>query len=558
MIKKYFIKLRNYISLGLINKILVFHVILSYILYSLSSLLIPYFAASIVDYAMLSDYQMAFTIAIVLLVVACVYLLCSHYRYRAYYKNNIYIHNKLEQNILKKVTSYDEYYTDYISKSRIINTSYEDLNCVMEVMDETLNMASACLTIIGSIIILITTNIYIGTFTLVLNIFAIYRLISNMMKRDYYLANRKKHQDDVSNLLNQVLDGNKEINAFNMSDTLANYLNDYKRYWKNDYKLETKYDNRVYVTVPTILGVGKILIYLLLVYLILNEGLLVSTLILVIGYYENIQNQFSYLYTQLNLLTKNLNSVDRVHDILAYQSRDMLEFGDYIKTNIDGVLELNNISYEINNKIIIKEMSHTFKENTLTSITGDNDSGKTTLFKLILRLIKLSDGTILLDKRNINDYTSSNYATNVVLVSENPFIFDMSIRENLSLIDSSTKHQVEVCKYLGIHDSIMSLSDGYKTKLVRDAENISIDMKILLALARAILSNAKVILIDDIFKHSSNIDLRRIKRVLNELRNNHTIIIITNEEDIMKMSDEVLLLDKGNVVKIDSLDIKNK
>lgn len=545
MIKEYFNKLKNYISLGVINKALVFHVIFSYILYSLSSLLIPYFAASIADYAMVSDFKMAFIVAIVLLIVACIYLLCSHYRYYAYHKNNIYIHNRLEQLILKKVTSYDDYYTDYISKSRIINTSYEDLNCVMEIMDETLNMGSACLTIIGSIIILITTNIYIGFLTLVLNIIAMYRLIKNMMKRDHYLLNRKKHQDNVSNLLNQVLDGNKEINAFNMESTLENYLNDYKRYWKKDYKLETIYDNRVYVTVPTILGVGKICIYFILVYLILDKRLLVSTLILVIGYYENIQTQFSYLYTQLNLLTRNLNSVDRIKNIVNYQSKYMIEFGDYNKENIDGILSLDKVRYSIDGNIILKDITHEFKPNTLTSIMGDNRSGKTILFKLILRLIKVDSGDIRLDNHNIYDYLNSSYATNVALVSENPFIFDMSIRENLSLIDSSTKHQIEVCKYLGIHDDIMSLSDGYKTKLVRDAENISIDMKIYLSIARAILSNAKVILIDDLFKHSTSIDMKKIVRILKDLKKDKTIIVITDDEDIMHISDEVLLLDKG-------------
>ena len=141
-----------------------------------------------------------------------------------------------------------------------------------------------------------------------------YALDKSMKKKNYYFSRQRKHQDNISSLMGQVLDGNKEIKAFNMSDNLNTYLKNYKKLWKKDYLKKRKYNDNFYVLVPTILGFGKIVIYLILIYLILNGRYDVATLVLVVGYYENIENEFERLSDKLDNVSSFSIMLDRIYN----------------------------------------------------------------------------------------------------------------------------------------------------------------------------------------------------------------------------------------------------
>ena len=124
----------------------------------------------------------------------------------------------------------------------------------------------------------------------------------------------------------------------------------------------------------------------------------------------------------------------------------------------------------------------------------------------------------------------------------------MSIRENFNLVDSNHNHQIEACKRVGIHEFIMSLKDGYNTKLIADAENISNGQKQLIALARTLLSKSEVLLFDEV---TSSLDINTSKHVMNilkDLKQAHTILMITHKPTLMKLADEVIVISNGKLV----------
>lgn len=548
MIKRYYLILQKFFSLKAHDNRLVFHLFFSALLRSISLLLIPVAAAKVVEFATIKDYQTTFLYATIFLIVSFIYVLCHHYNYIAYKNNSIFTHNKLQELILSKVTSYDENFTKNMSTSYIVNTAFNDVGKVMQVPDQSFDAITGVVNIAIALIILISVNVYIGILALILYIISMYALDKNMKKKNYYLSRQRKHQDNISSLMGQVLDGNKEIKAFNMSDNLNTYLENYKKLWKKDYFKKRKYNDNFYVLVPTILGFGKIAIYLILIYLILNGRYDVATLVLVVGYYENIENEFKKLYGKLDNVSSFSIMLDRIYKILNYKTNNMLSFGDNDNDYIKGKINFKNVSFTYEKQVVLKNVSFEIKPQSFTAIVGKSGSGKSTIFRLLLRLYKADKGTILLDDESIYDYTREVYSSNVSIVTQKPFIFDMSIRENFNLVDSNHSHQIEACKRVGIHDYIMSLKDGYNTKLVADAENISNGQKQLIALARTLLSKSEVLLFDEV---TSSLDIntsKHVMEILKDLKRDHTILMITHKSSLMKLADDIIVIDHGRLV----------
>lgn len=124
----------------------------------------------------------------------------------------------------------------------------------------------------------------------------------------------------------------------------------------------------------------------------------------------------------------------------------------------------------------------------------------------------------------------------------------MSIRENLNLVDSNKERQIEACKKVGIHDFIMSLPNGYNTVLKEDANNISGGQKQLISLARTLLSKSEILLFDEVTASLDPNTTRHIIKVLKDLKKDHTVIIITHKPKLMKIADNIIVINRGKVV----------
>ncbi|MEG1705462.1 MAG: ABC transporter ATP-binding protein [Clostridia bacterium] len=548
MFKRFYLISKKYFSLGANSKKCLFHLLLSAFLRSATLLTLPFIASLIVKYTTNANYQMAFICVVIFFVCSLLYVLCHHYNFEAYKNNSIFVHNKLQQKIMDKVTVLDENFTKDMSTSFIVNSSFTDVGKVMQIPDEIFDTITYLISVLISIIILFNVSAFIGIITLILSIFSCVGFTYNIKKRDFYLANQRKHQDKITGLFGQIIDGNKEIKAFNMGDDLHDYLKEYKKSWRVDYFKKRKYNDNVFVLVPTILGFGKLFIYFVLIVLILNGRYDIATLVLVIGYFEDIQTKFSELYNTLEAVSGNSTRIDRIHKILNYQTKNMLEFGKHNQNNIKGSVKFVDVSFKYEEQDSLKNVSFEIKPNSFVAIVGKSGSGKSTIFRLLLRLYKLSKGTILLDDVNIYDYSKEVFSTNVSIVTQKPFIFDMSIRENFSLVDSNHNNQIEACKRVGIHDYIMSLKSGYNTKLVSDAENISSGQKQLLALARTLLSKSELLLFDEVTSTLDYNTSKEIFEIMKDLKKDHTILVITHKPELMKLADEIIVIDNCKLV----------
>ena len=292
----------------------------------------------------------------------------------------------------------------------------------------------------------------------------------------------------------------------------------------------------------------SILLYVILLLFMIEGKIKVDVLVLVIGYYETTITYLDNLVDSTSTIREVNIAVERVYSILNYKVNNNISYGNVYNDDIDGIIEFDNVRFGYNSKEIIKGINMKINSNSLTAIVGQSGTGKTSIINLLLRLYKPTSGKILIDGVDIFDYSKEVYKSNVSVVNQKPFIFNMSIRKNLDFVDTNVDNQIEACKRVGIHDFIMSLPKGYNTILRENANNISGGQKQLISLARTLLSKAEILLFDEITSAldpdtSSNIDL-----VLKDLKKDHTIVMITHKPELMKKADRIIVLHEGKIV----------
>lgn len=548
MFKKIYKIVKTYFAFKADSKERLRELFITSLLSKTSMLPLPFIAAKIIDYVTIKDYNTALIFALIFGICSFISVLMFNLNYKAYRNHCIYTHNKLQDMIVEKVTTYDEDFSKNISKSFIVNTTFQDIGKVMQIPDMLFDSLNYLVNILIAIFILLKVNFIIGLIMICVIIFSLCYVVYNLQYRERYLTSQRKYQDKISSLLGEVLDGGVEIQAFNMEKDINKYLDKYNNLWRKNYFKKRKYQDRVVMLSDVFIQGFKILLYIVFSILILKGHYSIATLVLVIGYVEDCEDYFWKIKTKIENVSGMTTRVERIHKLLNYNQKNMNLYGDNGNDYIEGSIEFSNVSMKYDNMLAMDNMTFKIEPNSFTAIVGKSGSGKSTIFRALLRLYKVSSGAIFIDGVNIYDYTKEVYSSNVSIVTQKPFIFDMSIRENLSLVDSNFENQVKACKRVGIHNYIMSLPKGYNTKLYANGDNFSTGQKQLLSLARTLLSKSEILLFDEV---TSSLDLntsKHIMKILKSLKRDHTILMITHKPMLMKLADDILVIDHGKLV----------
>lgn len=550
MIKDNIKIIKDFFKLVKGNKLWVFLLFLGSILGHLSNLLLPIFTSNIVLYVTEGNASATYTNIALLAGSYIAYNLFWFLNYKAYSYNFKYSYKNLREKIIDKVSTYDSEFTNKLSKGTILNTVNSDVSNLSEMIDQICEIMVVLVKVIIMIIIFLRANIFIGILVLLLDIIYICSFNYINIKSTKYLRGQQKYRDKLTDNLNQILNGLNEIKLFNIFSKMKNNFFIIANKWSEQYIKRRRYIDFRECILPFIIHIGKVLLYLLLVYLVLKGHYEVNVLVLLISYFETIMTDSKELMGYSRHLREWSISIQRINRLLNYSSKEQIEFGNCENDEIVGRVEFKNVSfsYKSKNKGNIKNISFVAEPNKITALVGRSGSGKTTIINLLLRKYKLDKGIIYIDSENIYDYSKDIYSKNVVGVNQSPFVFNMSIRKNLSLIDPNVKRQIEACKRVGIHDYIMSLPKGYNTILSENANNFSGGQKQLLAIARTLLSKAEILIFDEVTSSLDTILVEKIKEIFENLKLDHTIILISHKKDVMQMADKIIVLNKGKLV----------
>lgn len=528
-----------------VKKMMTFIMFFSCILGYVVMALFPYFASEIVNYATTGDICMAF--------VNTFFLALSYILYESIFYINYYLYSRLQEyyctslydKLFYKIFNSSRTFSLHVDKGRILSLVGDDILNFCLLLDSLTVFLSTIFMVFFVFFLVVKAHLVFALIILISTIFYVLFIIYTTKRYTMHFAEQKKHHDVTNDIYVEELNALKEIKTLPIKDRLERKLQTVLNRYTRAYYKKRKYLVRNKNTSNLFPQYTKVVLYLILLIFLAYFNAKIGLVILIIGYYDQLMECLSELLTSYQEIKEYSISVDRVYDTLNYDDQISSLFGQYSQKEVYGAIDFRRVSYLYNSRYVLNQVNLSIRPNTLNVIVGESGSGKTTLFDLLLRFYPVSEGKIYLDGRDIYDYSSSIYASNITMVKQNPFFYNMSIYQNLRLVNSSKKRQIAACKEVGIHDFIMSLKKNYSTILRQNARNLSGGQKQLLAIARALLTDAEILLMDDITASLDPKTTNHIVSLLKRLKEDHTILVITNREDLIRIADQIIYLKNG-------------
>lgn len=555
---KYIKEVYNDFKVVPFKKFMTFLFFFSCILGYVVMVLFPYFASQIIKYATEGN-TLAYTYTLYLAIAYIVYEIIWYFNYYIYSFLQTYYCDIIHKKLFNKICTSSRRISKTLDNGKMLSLVGDDIPSYCLLLDSTTVYLSTIFMAILTVILIFRANFIFALITVISLVIYLVFMTKTMDKFSKYLKEQKKHNDSINSTYVEELNALKEIKTLPIKDNLYKKLQTKLNRYSKAYFKKRKYYARNENTSTLIPQYTKVILYLILLLFMMKFNATIDLVILIIGYYDQLIENLTELVGSYREIKEYHVSVKRVNEVLTYEDDLSNLFGKYENNEIYGSIVLKNVSYKYNSKYILDNISLEIKPNTLNVIIGPSGSGKTTLFDLLLRFYPINGGEIFLDGVNIYEYSDSIYASNITLVKQNPFIYNMSIRDNLRLVNGNKKRQEEVIKEVGLHEFIMSLPKGYSTILTQNATNISGGQKQLLSIARSLLTDAEILLMDDVTASLDPKTTNQIIELLVRLKEDHTILVITNREDLINKADKIIYMNNGKAKSYKSLeDLKEK
>lgn len=530
-------------------KMLSIGVIILSLAYAGISLLSPIYEGKMLGFFEEFDKNNIIKIALFLLILRIVIEIVTNLWSRAVLKLNGKVNFDLKKDMLESLTNFEVKNFDNTNSGIFISRLNKDTTELSELFDYITDDLSGVILNVSFIIYVLYLNLYLGMF-LILNIILVYMLTSK--KLFYYKRTKKDYKEkDEKNvgLYTDIIRGIREIKDLNLKSVVLKEANETQlKTIKAEIKcIHTRRTwNRWIAVFQHILD---FIFILLSIYFIMNNSLQVSSFLIIFLYKNKVLNLISYISEIREKLADGKVSASRVFDIITYKSFSKENYGTMEVNDINGNIEFDNVEFQYNSKELFRNLNFKIEPNKMIAIVGKSGEGKSTILKLISKGYSVNSGKILIDNYNINDLSEKTIKNSISVVSQSPYIFNLSIKDNIKLANPTVTDEeiIKVCKKAQIHDVITSMEKGYDTMVGENGVILSGGQKQRIAIARALIKKAKIILLDEATSSLDNSNQEKIKNVIKELSKDHTVIIVAHRLSTIVNSDNIFVVNNHKI-----------
>ena len=467
------------------------------------------------------------------------------------YKEESKLTRKLGFETYKKALNLPAVAYEKNSSGEIINRITNDADTLSFSFGRLLKMVSS---LIASFIIII--YIFVNSWIVGIEILIIVLILLLIIKKYSPISKeihkeRKKEQDRFTSLTNESIRGIREIKTLGIKKNLINSVteiikNIYKKS-EDEIKIQKSLNMKTSF-LKIILECGVFATCIILLYY--NKTSL--TFFVAMTYYIY---RYTWLIEEINDFTQTYQKVNvslsRVNDILENRLYKDETFGSKELPNIKGIIEFKNVTFSYpDEENILKNFNIKIEPNKKIAIVGASGQGKSTIFNLLTRIFDANEGEILIDNINIKDLKEDELRKHISIIRQEPFVFNRTIKENFELINENiTLKQIRKCtKMAYLDDYIMSLPKKYDTILGEGGVNLSGGQKQRLSIARTLSKESKIILFDEATSALDNNSQEYIKKTIDNLIKDHTIIIVAHRLSTIIDADIIYVVEKGKLL----------
>ena len=428
-----------------------------------------------------------------------------------------------------------------------IISRFKDLNVIRDYLSNV--FCSLTTDLICLIIFLIIMFRYISSVTSIILLLIILLLIYTCIiktKKKKLMKNIKKNEEIINTYLIQGISNVDTIKGSHLEKRFIDkFLVNYKSFIDIVYKynrfnelnsfIKTSFNDLIYI-----------IIYSFGNYLIIKEKLNLSSLIV----FQNFTTYFLGCIYRIQIILEEYStykvSKDRLEELFLIREENFSHSYFFLSYDLKGNIEFKNLSYKIGSKYLFKNLNLIIKENEKILLSGDSGTGKSTLVKILMRYINIDYGMVKIKDIDINHYHLENIRKNITYVSSNEYLFNDTIKNNISLYREYQDEEIDkVCKICFVDEIIKSKDTGLNTMIEENGFNLSNGERQRIILARSILKESSIYIFDEAL---GQIDINKEKKILESIfkyLNNKIIIVISHRFNNKKLFDRVLKLEEG-------------
>ncbi len=408
---------------------------------------------------------------------------------------------------------------------------------------------SSIINIIFSIIILFIFDYRIGLLYLVLSLLSIYTL-DKLLKKQKSLA--RERQDNLAHLSNALLSfvkGMQVIKAFNM---IREKNADIEKEINNTKKSALNMVNKMKLNLLSfelLTSLSSAMMMIFVAYLTLKNDFNMSYGIGFIVFSFNLFLPLALLGISSEMLSVAGAGIDRYHDLMQERELENKSASPLKAEKMD--IDFKNVSFAYEKREVLQNINLTIKDKTFTALVGKSGSGKTTIVNLLARFWDIKKGEILIDGINIKDMSFETLLSDISMVFQNVYLFNDTIYNNIAFGNSAARRDdvVKAAKKARCHDFIMNLENGYDTVITESGSTLSGGEKQRISIARAILKDAKLILLDEATVGIDPENEKFIQQAIDELVKDKTLIVIAHKLSTVRNADNIVYLENGRIIE---------
>ncbi len=459
---------------------------------------------------------------------------------------------KLRKEISEKVNRLPMSYFDKKTNGETLSLVTNDVDTLSQNMDQSITqLLTNAITVIGILFMMLSID---GVMTLIaLAIVPVSVLLMGTIVglSQKHFKNQQKYLADINGTIEEMYSGHNIITSFNATEQMMKKFdkkneNLYEAAWKSGFLSGLMHPIMAFIG-----NLGYVLISIIGGYFAIQGRITIGNIQSFITYTKNFTQPISQIAQISNMLQGMMAAAERIFEFLE-EPEEKKEKKEKVDINkIKGQVEFKNVKFGYDENIIIKNFNAKIKAGQKIAIVGPTGAGKTTIVKLLMRFYKLNAGEILVDGKNINVIDDNTYKNLFGMVLQDTWVFSGTVMENIRYgkLDATDEEVKKAAISAHAHHFIKTLPDGYNMELNEDTNNISGGQKQLLTIARAILSNPKILILDEA---TSSVDTRTevlIQKAMDELMKGRTSFIIAHRLSTIKNADLILVMKDGDIIE---------